>query len=82
MNPKSTDPMKIPRLIARILSALFVGFALMMFIGETLESSKRVNPEPMTFYTIIQLGLFGGIHPTGRMFFQWLQGYNFGSKRV
>jgi hypothetical protein len=59
MKVKSTDSMKIPRLVARILSALFVGFALIMFIGETLESAKRANPEPMTFYTIIQLTLFG-----------------------
>lgn len=51
--------MKTPRIVARIMSALFVGFALIMFIGETMESAKRANPEPMTFNTIIQLTLFG-----------------------
>lgn len=51
--------MKTPRIVARIMSALIVGFAFIMFIGETLESAKRANPEPMTFYTIIQLTLFG-----------------------
>ena len=55
----STDPMKTPRLVARILSAIFIGFALMMFIGETMESSKRANPEPMSVYSMIQLALFG-----------------------
>lgn len=51
--------MKAPRIVARIMSALFVGFALIMFIGESMESAKRGNPEPMTFYTIIQFALFG-----------------------
>lgn len=59
MKANSTDPMKTPRLVARIMSALFVGFAFFMFIGETIESAKRANPEPMTFNTIIQLTLFG-----------------------
>ncbi len=59
MKNPSRDPMKTPRIVARILSALFVGFALMMFIGETMESSKRANPEPMSIYTMIQLALFG-----------------------
>lgn len=59
MKTTSTDAMETLRLIARILSALFVGFALIMFIGETLESAQRVTYEPMTFNTILQLALFG-----------------------
>ena len=59
MKTTSRDPMKTPRLVARILSALFVGFALIMFIGESMEGAKRANPEPMTVYTIVQLALFG-----------------------
>jgi len=56
---ETADPFKIPRIVARVMSALFVGFALFMFIGETMESAKRANPEPITSYTIIQLTLFG-----------------------
>lgn len=59
MKPGSTNSMKIPRIIARVMSAIIVAFALMMFIGETMESAKRANPEPMTLNTIIQLALFG-----------------------
>jgi len=51
--------MKIPRIIARVLSAIFVGFALVMFIGETMQSAKRASSAPMTSDTIIQLTLFG-----------------------
>jgi hypothetical protein len=50
--------MKTPRIVARIMSAIIIAFALMMFIGETMESAKRANPEPMTLNTIMQLTLF------------------------
>jgi len=59
MKTTSKDPMQNPRLVARILSALFVSFALMMFIGESMESAKKAHAEPMSLYVIIQLCLFG-----------------------
>jgi len=59
MQTEPSTKMKIPRLIARIMSAIIVGFALIMFIGETMESAKKVSPEPMTLYTMLQLILFG-----------------------
>jgi len=58
MKTTSTEPMKTPRIVARIMSAIIVAFALMMFIGETMESAKRGTSSPMTTYTIIQLALF------------------------
>ena len=51
--------MKTLRIIALIVSAIIVAFALMMFIGESMESAKRGTSEPMTFHTILQLALFG-----------------------
>jgi hypothetical protein len=51
--------MKIPRIIARALSAIIVGFALVMFIGESMQSAKRASSAPMTLDTILQLTLFG-----------------------
>lgn len=50
--------MKIPQLIARILSAIIVVFALIMFIGETVESNKRGTSEPLTSNALLQLILF------------------------
>jgi len=58
MKPNSTNTMKTLRIVARVMSALIVGFALIMFIGESMESAKRGTSGPMTFYTIIQLILF------------------------
>jgi hypothetical protein len=58
MTTNSNDPMKTPRIVARIMSAIFVGFALLMFIGEAIQSNKRGTGEPMTTYTIVQLTLF------------------------
>jgi hypothetical protein len=51
--------MKTLRIIALIMSAIIVAFALFMFIGESMESAKRGTSEPMTFNTILQLTLFG-----------------------
>ncbi|MCX6221179.1 MAG: hypothetical protein NTZ69_09325 [Bacteroidia bacterium] len=59
MKPDSTNSMKTPRIIARVMSAIIVAFALMMFIGETMESAKRGTSSTMTLNTIIQLALFG-----------------------
>jgi hypothetical protein len=59
MKTTSTNPMRIPRIVARVMSGIIVGFALLMFIGESIESDKKVNPEPMSIYTIVQLTLFG-----------------------
>lgn len=59
MKTTSTDPMKTLRIAARVMSALIVGFALLMFIGEAIESSKRATPEPMTMSAIIGLTLAG-----------------------
>ena len=50
--------MKLPRLIARIMSAIIVVFASIMFIGETTESNKRVTSEPLTSNALLQLILF------------------------
>jgi hypothetical protein len=51
--------MKTLRIIALVLSAIIVAFALFMFIGESMESAKRGTSEPMSFNTILQLTLFG-----------------------
>jgi len=51
--------MKIPRIIARVLSVILVGFFLVMFIGESMESAKRGTSTPMTSNTILQLTFFG-----------------------
>jgi hypothetical protein len=53
-----TNSVKTIRIIARVMSAIIVAFALIMFIGETMESAKRTPHSPMTLYTIIQLALF------------------------
>jgi len=59
MKTESSTKMKIPRLVARIMSAIIVGFALIMFIGESMESNKRGTSEPMTLYMMRGLILFG-----------------------
>jgi hypothetical protein len=59
MKSTSINYMRIPRIVARIMSAIIVGFALLMFIGESMESNNKVNPDPMSIYTIVQLALFG-----------------------
>jgi hypothetical protein len=59
MKNNSKNSMKIPRIIARVLSVILVSFALMMFIGESMESAKRGSSTPMTLNTILQLTLFG-----------------------
>lgn len=59
MKTNSANTTKTLRIIARVLSALFVGFALIMFIGETMEGAKKAIPEPMSFYSVVQLTLFG-----------------------
>jgi hypothetical protein len=51
--------MKVLRIIARAMSAIFVVFALVMFIGEAMQSSQRGNPEPMSPSAIIGLAIFG-----------------------
>lgn len=51
--------MKIPRIIARVLSVILVGFFLVMFIGESMESAKRGTSTLMTSNTILQLTFFG-----------------------
>ena len=51
--------MKTLRIIALVLSAIIVAFALIMFIGESMDSAKRGTSEPMNFNTILQLIQFG-----------------------
>jgi len=58
MKENSKNPLKIPR-IARVLSIILIGFFLVMFIGESLESAKRNTSSPMTANTILQLTIFG-----------------------
>ena len=50
---------KILRLIAKIISAIIIVFALIMFIGEAFEGRGKTTNTPMTFYSIIQLVFFG-----------------------
>ena len=59
MKTTSNKTMKTLRIIARVMSAIIIGFSLIMFIGETIESNKRGTAEPLTMYTIVQLILFG-----------------------
>ena len=59
MKTNSTVTMKTPRIIARVLSAIIVSAFLLMFIGSSIQSAQRINPVPLTLYTIIQLTLFG-----------------------
>jgi len=59
MNTNSKNSIKIPRIIARALSAIIVGFALVMFIGESMQSAKMGSSTPMTLNTILQLTIFG-----------------------
>jgi hypothetical protein len=54
-----TNSIKIPGFIARVMSAIIVAFALIMFIGETMQSAKEGTSSPMTLNTILQLTLFG-----------------------
>jgi len=58
MQTGPSTKMKIPRFVARIMSAIMVGFAIIMFIGESMESSKKVNSEPLTTNAMFQLILF------------------------
>ncbi|MDP2162092.1 MAG: hypothetical protein Q8K02_16555 [Flavobacterium sp.] len=58
MKTNSTNSMKIPRIIARVMSAIIVAFALIMFIGQTMESAKEGTSSPMTFYTVLLIALF------------------------
>jgi hypothetical protein len=53
---KAINPLQ---LTARIISAVMVAFALSMFIGETIEGLAKGHSEPMTWYSIFQLILFG-----------------------
>ena len=50
--------MKNLRIVARVMSALIVGFALLMFIGEAMQSNKRGTGEPMTLDILLGLALF------------------------
>lgn len=59
MKANSSNSMEAIRIVARVISAIIVVFALVMFIGESLEGAKKASPEPTTTYTIIQLALFG-----------------------
>lgn len=58
MQTGPSTKMKITRFVARIMSAIMVGFAIIMFIGESMESSKKVNSEPLTTNAMFQLILF------------------------
>lgn len=51
--------MKNAFIVARVMSAIFVGFALFMLIGSALEGAQKVNPEPTPLHVIVQLSFFG-----------------------
>jgi hypothetical protein len=53
-----TSSIKILRIIARVISAIIVVFALLMFIGEELQSAKRGTSSPMTFNSFLQIAFF------------------------
>jgi hypothetical protein len=57
LKTSSKDSLKTLRLVARIMSAIIVGFALLMFIGESMGSRTRGTSEPMTIKAIIGLSL-------------------------
>ena len=59
MKTNSTGTLKTAFIIARVMSAIFVGFALFMLIGSVFEGAQKVNPQPTSVYTIKQLVLFG-----------------------
>jgi hypothetical protein len=59
MKTISSGTLNAIRITERVLSAILVGFALFMFIGESMESAKKTNQEPISLHTILQLGLFG-----------------------
>jgi hypothetical protein len=59
MKTTSTDQIKTLRIIARVISALIVGFALVMFIGEAIQSNERGTGEPLTVDAIFGLTLAG-----------------------
>ncbi len=59
MEEKSTDKLKVPRLIARIISAIITGFFLLIYFGESLESNHSGCNEPMSMSAIIQLTIMG-----------------------
>jgi hypothetical protein len=59
MKTSSKDTMKAPRTVARVFSAIIIAFALIMFVGEAIESKKKGTSEPMTIYVVTQLALFG-----------------------
>jgi len=53
-----TKPIRIFRRTLRIMSAIFIVFFLLMFIGETFFQDEAFNPEPMGANSILQLLLF------------------------
>lgn len=59
MESKSLRTIKILRWIARILSIIFVGFFLFMFIGETFGSQHSGTSKPISSFEIFQLTLMG-----------------------
>jgi len=58
MKTNSTNSMKTLRIIARVLSVILIGFFLVMFIGESMESAKSSTSTPMTLNAILQLTFF------------------------
>lgn len=59
MKTNSTGSYKTAFIIARVLSAIFVGFTLFLLIGSLIEGTQKTNPQPTSIYTIKQLVLFG-----------------------
>lgn len=59
MTNRPAENMKVPRLVARSMSAIIIGFALLMFIGESFEGRANPNPQPFSGYILFQFGLFG-----------------------
>ena len=59
MKINSAKTPNILRIFARVMSAIMVAFALIMFIGEAMESAKRGTSEPLTTEAMIGLTLAG-----------------------
>jgi hypothetical protein len=51
--------MKTLRTIARVMSAIIVSFALIMFIGYIFEGAQKANPKLPSTDAIVGLTLFG-----------------------
>ena len=59
MGNKHLLTIRILRWAARILSIIFVGFFLFLFIGETIGSIRSGDYKPISSFDVLQLTLMG-----------------------